>query len=582
MEDHGLGPMIAAAVSLLAATVIAIPLFQRLRLGSVLGYFAAGLVIGPFGLKLFHDPEQMLHVSELGVVLFLFIIGLEMRPARLWSMRGEIFGLGFAQVLACIALLTGTIIAFGYSPAVAFIAASGFVLSSTAVIMAVLQDQGQLGTPEGRRAVSILLFEDLMIVPLLAIVAFLAPVSAAHGSFWLSAATALGAAALLIAAGRWLLDPMFAMLANAGSREAMSAGALLVVLGAALLLESAGLSMAMGAFLAGVMLSQSTYRHQIEADIEPFRGMLMGLFFMAVGMSLDLSVVWSNLGLVLALLVAMMLVKALGVWAVARLTGSASRAAIRRMVLFAQGGEFAFVLYSAAQGTGLFDAGASALFSAVVILSMAITPFALLLLDRLLPAERPDLDGISAPENLRRQALVIGFGRFGQIASQGLLSQGMALTIIDTDIEMIRAAERLGFKVYYGDGTRLDILHASGAGAAEQILICVDRGEDAVKIIDLLQAEFPQARLLVRAYDRRTSLELREKAVEFEIRETFESALVMVAASLEVLGLGPAESDQIVADLRSRDRERMAAQMVEGLPGGRDLLHSNIADSMQD
>lgn len=581
MASEGLGPIMAPAVALLGASVLAIPLFRRLGLGSVLGYFAAGVAVGPFGLKLFSDPAAMLHVAELGVVLFLFIIGLELRPVRLWAMRQQIFGVGLLQVLACIALLTVTgVMGFGYPLVVAFVGSAGFVLSSTAVIMSVMQEQGEIATPEGQKSVAILLFEDLLIVPLLAIIAVLAPVkSDAGGDIWTSIAIALAAIAFLLAVGRWLLDPMFALLARARSREAMSAGALLVVLGAALLMDNAGLSTAMGAFLAGVMLSGSDYRHQIEADIEPFRGILMGLFFLSVGMSLDLGIVARHWLFAISLVISAMAVKALGVYLIARMTGSNNRSAIRRMVLFAQGGEFAFVLYGAAASASILTEETEALFSAVVILSMALTPLLLLALNRLMPAEREDFEGIDGAEDLHGRALMIGFGRFGQMASQGLLARGVEVSIIDTDTEMIRAAELLGFKVYYGDGTRLDILHASGAGEAEMILVCIDDADQANHIVELVQSEFPQAKLFVRAIDRRHSIHLRAEGVDFEIRETVESALTMARQTVVELGVSEAEADDIIEDLRARDRRRMAIQLSEGLSGGRDLLHRNITDS---
>ncbi|TRW96293.1 potassium transporter [Paracoccus sp. M683] len=582
MATEGLGAIMAPAVALLGATVLAIPLFRRLGLGSVLGYFAAGVVVGPFGLGLFNDPQAMLHFAELGVVLFLFIIGLELRPARLWAMRQQIFGVGLLQVLTCIALLTVTCMGFGYTLIVSFVASSGFVLSSTAVIMSMLREQGELATPDGQKSVAILLFEDLMIVPLLAIIALLSPVSSGEPTnLWLDFGIAIGAIAGLLAAGRWLMDPMFALLARAGSREAMSAGALLVVLGAALLMDKAGLSTAMGAFLAGVMLSGSNYRHQIEADIEPFRGILMGLFFLSVGMALELGIVASQLGLVVSSVIAAMLVKGLGVYAVARLTGSTSRAAIRRTVLFAQGGEFAFVLYTAAGTASILTPEAEALFSAVVILSMALTPLAVLAMNRYLPAEGETVDGVETPENLHGRALLIGFGRFGQVASQGLLARGVEVSIIDTDTEMIRAAEALGFKVYYGDGSRLDILHASGAEEAELILVCVDNPVSANLIVELAKSHFPQAKLLVRAIDRRHAIELRGAGVDFEIRDTLESAMQMVRESMIEIGLDDEEADEVLNDLRSRDRRRMAMQASGGMLEGRDLLHHNIADSFR-
>jgi len=291
------GVDLVQVVALLGAAVIAVPLFRRLGLGSVLGYLVAGLVIGPFGLGLVEDAEAILHAAELGVVLFLFIVGLEMEPTKLWGLRKQIFGLGVIQVVLCGALLTGVGVLLGFSPVVAFVAGMGFVLTSTAIVMQILTERGELATPQGQRIVSILLLEDLAIVPLLAIVAFLAPASGEGGdalSRWISVGVAAGAVVAVIFAGRWVLNPVFKLLADARAREVMTAAALLVVLGAALIMQLSGLSMAMGAFLAGVMLSTSTFRHQLEADVEPFRGILLGLFFLAVGMSLDLVVVASS------------------------------------------------------------------------------------------------------------------------------------------------------------------------------------------------------------------------------------------------------------------------------------------------
>jgi glutathione-regulated potassium-efflux system protein KefB len=351
----------------------------------------------------------------------------------------QIFGLGLAQVLSCIALLTGAGVLLGLSPITALIAGSGFVLSSTAVIMSMLQERGEIATPDGQKAVSILLLEDLMIVPLLALVAFLSPSQHESGGI-LGIATAIGAILVLVVVGRWLLDPFFSLLARARAREVLTAGALIVVLGAALLMEASGLSMAMGAFLAGVMLSGSSYRHQIESDIEPFKGLLMGLFFLAVGMSLDLGVVASDWPSVLIFLVAYVITKAIGIYAVARIFGSSHRSALERTLLFAQGGEFAFVLYTSAFGNGLISAHDNALFSTVIILSMAVTPFVLILGSRLLREEAPSLEGVEAAHNLKGRVLMIGFGRFGQIASQLLLAQRSDVSIIEADPNRIREA----------------------------------------------------------------------------------------------------------------------------------------------
>ena len=572
MAAEGLGPVIGPIVVLMGAAVVAVPLFRRLGLGSVLGYFAAGALVGPSVLGLFTDPDTILHFAELGVVMFLFVIGLELRPQKLWALRGQIFGLGLAQVSLAIALLTvAGMVVFSLPLVTAFIAGAGFVLSSTAVIMSVLQERGEIASPEGQKSVSILLFEDLLIVPLLVVVAFLSPVGQGAGGLGALALALAGLVALLVA-GRWLLDPFFALLARARTREVLSAGALLVVLGSALLMEGVGLSMAMGAFLAGVLLSGSSYRHQIESDIEPFKGLLMGLFFLAVGMSLNLAVVAAEWPLLLAMLVVYVLVKAVAIYATARVFGGANLPALRRTAMFAQGGEFAFVLYTAALAGGVFDARENAIFSTVVILSMAITPLILLAADRLLRDPQAALDGIEAADGLHGQVLVIGFGRFGQIALQMLLARGAQVSVIENNPDRIREAARFGFKVYYGDGTRLDILHASGAATAQVILICVDDRRAVSGIAELVQHEFPNAAVLARSYDRGHSMDLIRAGVDFEIRETVESALLMGAEGLRRLGLDDASVAEALDETRRRDAQRLTEQVQGDIMSGRDNM----------
>ncbi len=565
-------------VALLGSAVVIVPIFRRLGLGSVLGYLAAGLLIGPFGLAWFADPQSILHVAELGVVMFLFVIGLEMRPSHLWSMRHDIFGLGTAQIVLATLLLTGVGLAFGFSLPVAFVAAAGFVLTSTAIVMQLLGERGDIALPNGQRIVSILLFEDLLIVPLLAIIAFMSPNVVDHNgdSRWLSALVGLGSLAGLIVAGLWLLNPLFRILASSRAREVMTAAALLVVLGAALLMQIGGLSMAMGAFIAGVLLSESTFRHQIEADIEPFRGILLGLFFLGVGMSLDLPVVAANYQLIIAGVLAMMAVKALSIYVVARVMRSPHREALDRAVLMAQGGEFAFVLFAAADAAGVIDARVNANLTAIVVLSMALTPLLVILLRRFVAQDARSMDGVEAAHGgLSGSALIIGFGRFGQVTSQSLLARGFDVTIIDTDIDMIRSAADFGFKVYYGDGTRLDVLHACGAHHARAILVCIDQPEQADRIVDLVKAEFTQARILVRAFDREHALKLVAKDVDFHIRETFESAVNFGEAALRSLGVAPEEAAQLALEVRRLDAERFALELTGGVEAGKDLMHGN-------
>ena len=580
MATESTGLDVTHALALLGAGVLAVPLFRRLGLGSVLGYLSAGLLLGPYGAGLFGDPQSLLHMAELGVVLFLFVIGLEMRPSKLWALRGDIFGLGAAQVLACGTLLTGLGILAGVAPVPAAIGAMGFVLSSTAVIVQVLEERGQLSTPAGQRAVAVLLLEDMSIVPLLAGVALLGTAASgatsSSGSAGWAVALALGTIAAVIAVGRWLLDPMFRILAKAGAREVMTAGALLVVLGAAIFMQWGGLSMAMGAFLAGVLLSESTFRHQLEADIEPFRGLLLGLFFVSVGMSLDLGVVRDEWRAVIAGVAAFMLVKAIGIYAVARAFGAAHPEARDRATLFAQGGEFAFVLYAAALAAGLLEARLAAVMTAIVVLSMALTPLLTVAVERLRRDEPVSLDGIEPAENLSGRVLVIGFGRFAQVVSQPLLARGVDVSLIEVDVDMIRAASTFGFKVYYGDGTRLDVLRAAGAERAEAILVCVDDPTAADRIVELALAEFPHAKLFARAFDRGHVLRLVEAGVDYQIRETFESAVEFGRAVLLGLGASPAEADDIVADVRRRDAERLALQLAGGIAAGRALIRGNL------
>ena len=573
------GSELVQVVALLTAGVVAVPIFRRMGLGSILGYLAAGLVIGPFGLAIFHEPEAILHIAELGVVMFLFIIGLEMQPSRLWGLRQQIFGLGAAQVGFCALLLTLVGVLGGFPVNVAFVAGAGFVLTSTAVVMQILEERGEVSSPRGQRMVSILLFEDLMIVPLLALVAFLAPVATETSFSERLVDVGIGVASIvgLIVAGRYLLNPLFRILADSHAREVMTAAALLVVLGSALAMQLGGLSMAMGAFLAGVMLSESTFRHQLEADVEPFRGILLGLFFMAVGMSLDLAVVAANWNLVAIYVVAYMIMKAIGIYVVARIRSN-HRDALDRAVVMAQGGEFAFVLYSAAAAVGIIDAEANAILTAIIIVSMILTPFAIIILRMITPKDEQSLEGVEVADGLDSSVLIIGFGRFGQIVSQPLLLRGVDVSIIDNDVEMIQAAADFGFKVYYGDGMRLDILHAAGAGRARAVLICVDKAEAAIRIAENMKAEFPLVPVLARAYDRGAAIGLMDAGVDYQIRETFESALLFGGATLEKLGVQQEEVAEVIADVRRRDAERLELQISGGLQAGRRLMKGNIPE----
>ncbi|MCU4423867.1 monovalent cation:proton antiporter-2 (CPA2) family protein [Acinetobacter sp. WU_MDCI_Abxb74] len=562
-EAHSIS--LVAPVVLLAAAVIAVPIFKRIGLGSVLGYLIAGLIIGPFGFAFFQDSAAILHIAELGIVMYLFLIGLEMQPSHLWSLRREIFGLGTLQIIICALALTGVGLLFGFTWQVAFIGAAGFVLTSTAIVMQLLGDRGDLTQPRGQKIVAILLFEDLLIVPLLAIVAFMAPNHVVESTSVRLENIGIGLIAIagLIAAGYWLLNPLFRLLAAAKAREVMTAAALLVVLGAALLMQVSGLSMAMGAFLAGVLLSESTFRHQIEADIEPFRGILLGLFFLGVGMSLDLSVVAQNWQLIVSGVVALMFAKALMIYIVARITKSPHTEALDRALLMAQGGEFAFVLFSAALSAQVIDSTIKSNLTAIVVLSMVLTPIVGIIFKRFTQFKaNVSLENVNIAEGLSGSVLMIGFGRFGQVTSQLLLARGVDVTIIDNNTDMIQNAEKFGFKIYYGDGCRLDILHASGAATAQAIVVCVDSKETTNRIVELVTHEFPLAKLLVRSYDREHSLHLVKQKVDFMIRETFESAIKFGGVILQELGVDEDEVERITEEIRDLDNERFETEIA--------------------
>ena len=580
MAAEGAGELVRV-VTLLAAAVIAVPLFKRLGLGSVLGYLAAGLIIGPFGLKFFDDPQAIIHVAELGVVMFLFVIGLEMKPSHLWNLRRQIFGLGSMQVILAAAMLTFVGIAFGYPWQVAFVSASGFVLTSTAIVMQVLGERHELATPQGQSMVSILLFEDLLIVPLLAVVAFMAPTvptATADTSLWMKLGMAVLSLAILVAAGRWLLNPMFGILAKSKAREVMTAAALLVVLGAALLMEWGGLSMAMGAFLAGVLLSESSFRHQLEADIEPFRGLLLGLFFLGVGMALDLNVVAQNWKLIVSGVLALMAAKAAVIYGVARLAKSSHADALERAVLMAQGGEFAFVLFSAAASQGVISGTVNANMTAIVVLSMALTPLFLIIHGRFSRKSGINLEGVESlngDKALRGNVLIIGFGRVGQIASQAPIAYGAQISIIDNNPDIIRQADKDGFKVYYGDGAREDILHAAGAENADCILICIDDAHATTRIVEIAKHVCPNTRLIVRAFDREHAFELVKAQADFFVRETFEAAMSIGNEAVKMLGADESQSAEICERVRRIDKERFALEVAGDTFAGRALLLKN-------
>jgi glutathione-regulated potassium-efflux system protein KefB len=395
-------------------------------------------------------------------------------------------------------------------------------------------------------------------------------------------AVAAGSVLLIVFLGRRIMNPVFRFLAAAKAREVMTSAALVVVLGAALIMQTGGLSMAMGAFLAGVLLSTSSFRHQLEADVEPFRGVLLGVFFLAVGMSLDLGVIGANWQLIAFAVIGYMSVKSLAIYALARVLRSSHREAMERAFIMAQGGEFAFVLYNSAAAAGIFTGDTNAIFTATVIISMVLTPLGVAVLPFLLPKQVQSMDGVEVAEGLTDKVLVVGFGRFGQIVTQPLLALGHSISIIDNDADMIRAAAQFGFKIYYGDGTRLDILHAAGAGTADIALICIDKPAEATRIANLLRDEFPMVKVMARAFDRGHALELIKAGVQYQLRETFESALAFSAATAMELGATREEADVVIFEVRKRDAERFRRQMLGDGDAANDLLIANARDQARE
>ena len=565
------------AFAFLLAAILAPPLFKRLGLGTAVGYLVAGLAIGPSGLAVFDDADAVMGVSQLGVVLLLFVIGLDTRLSRLVAMRGDILGVGLGQVVVTTAALGAIAFALGLPPAAAGLVGFAFALSGTAIALQLMEERGQLSCPYGRRAFAALLTQDVLTVPVLALAPILfgaaAMQASATGSAFGDAALALGVVVGIVLAGRYLLDHLFRLVASAGAREVMTAAALLVVLAAAMAARAAGLSMALGAFLAGVMLAGSSYRHQLQADVEPFRGLLLALFFMSVGMLIDVADVLARLDLVLALLAAYLAVKLAAAWIVARLTGSSAREAVKIAFVLAAAGEFAFVLAPLAGALGLASPDDVGLMIALAALSMVAAPPLAALSERLLARTRPAETMREDFEGAGGAAIVIGFGRFGQIATQMLLAEGLEITLIDRAPDRVRNAARFGFKVYYGDGGRLDVMRAAGVENARIILVCVKDPNESLAICERLRAEYPLLAIYARAYDRTHTIALDRAGIELSVRDTFESAIRAGREVLEELGVTPERAAAVEADVRARDLARLEAQKLAGIEAGMDLLH---------
>ncbi len=528
----------------LAAAVVAVPIAKKLGLGSIIGYLAAGIAIGPWGLKLVTNVQDILHFAEFGVVLMLFLVGLELEPKRLWDLRRPIFGWGSAQMALCTAAITGVAMACGVDWKIALVAGLGLALSSTAIALQAINERNLMPTSSGQAGFSILLFQDVAAIPILALLPLLGVLAGsnevvAQSNRALEAIKIIAVIGGIILGGRLLLRPVLRWIAKSETPEIFTAASLLLVVGIAALMQFVGLSMALGAFLAGVLLAESEYRRELETDIEPFKGLLLGLFFIAVGMSIDFGVLLQSPGLIAAILFGFLALKLVVLYGIARAMKIPFQERPVFVVLLAQGGEFAFVVFQAAAGASVFSMQTSSLLIGAVALSMLITPLLLIVVDQfLLPryASRGATLMAEISETQTAPVIIAGFGRYGQIISRMLQAQGTVPTLLDHNADQIETARAFGYRVFYGDATRLDLLRIAGAGTAKILVVAVDNVEQSLKIVDIAKAHFPQLQIVARARDVVHWNQLRDRGVTLVERELFEASLKSARAVLELLG----------------------------------------------
>ena len=571
----------------LSAAVLAVPLAKALGLGSIIGYLAAGIAIGPWGLGLVSNVQDILHFAEFGVVLMLFLVGLELQPSRLWAMRRPIFGTGSAQVLGCAAVLFAAGWLAGLPWRISLVAALGLALSSTAIALQVLAERNLMRTSSGQAGFSILLFQDVAAIPILALLPLLGAAAGAGddhsaGEVLLEALKIVGVIGAIVLGGRLLLRPLLRWIAKSRTPEIFTAASLLLVVGIAYLMVMVGLSMALGAFLAGVLLADSEYRSELEADIEPFKGLLLGLFFIAVGMSIDFGVLMRSPWLMAGILLGFLALKAVVIYTLAKVAGVPYQERPVFTLLLAQGGEFAFVVFQAAAGAQVFSAETASLLIGAVALSMLISPLLLVLIDRALlrryaqlkPAAPPAQE-ISEPQEA--PVIIAGFGRYGQIVARVMLTQGIPTTVLDHSVEILEIARAFGYRVFYGDATRLDLLRIAGAEHARVLVVAVDDPEQSLKIVTLARKHFPQLQLVARARDLTHWNALRDLGVTLVQRELFESSLESARTVLELMGQSPTRAQEMTRRFREhnitladrmyphhKDRAKMVAVAREG------------------
>jgi monovalent cation:proton antiporter-2 (CPA2) family protein len=555
---------LAQVAILLTAAVVAVSLFRQLKLSSILGFLAAGLVIGPWGLRLITDVSSILNASEFGVVLLLFIIGLELQPTRLWVMRRTVFGLGSVQVLACSAILGTAVWWLGLPPMAAGVVGFGLSLSSTPLVLQVLAERDQLKTQYGRAAFGILLFQDLAVLPMLAVLPLMSPLSKSGPaqSPWLALGKLVAVIAIVTVGGRLVLRPALRIVARIKVTEVFTAAALLVVIATALLVNEVGLSMALGAFLAGVVLADSEFRHELEADIEPFKGLLLGLFFIAVGMSANVGLIAAEPVQVIAATLGYLALKIIAVALVGRLMGRAWDRALRMGCTLPAGGEFAFVLFALAAGQHILSAHVADFLVLVVTLSMMLAPLVLGLHDRLRTAILSAIPGapFDTIDESDNRVIIAGFGRFGQIVSRVLRARRIKFTALDSSQTHVDFVRRFGNRIYYGDASRLDLLRAAGAETAEVFVLAIDDVDSSVRTAELVHAHFPQLKILGRARNRQHAFALMDHGVDYIIRETYGSSLEMAEEVLTLLGDAPAVAHAAVKRFRQHDEKTLGEQ----------------------
>ena len=564
------GGWLSGALIYLAAAVVAVPLARLAGLGSIIGYLVAGIAIGPWGLRLVTDPRQILEFAEFGVVLMLFLVGLELEPQRLWSLRKPIFGWGSVQLFGSAALMVGVGVAAGVDWRLAMVAALGLAMSSTAIGLGVLAERNLMATTSGQSVLSVALLQDVAAIPILALVPLMA-VADVHdsGGGWLGAAKAIGVIAAIVLGGRLLLRPALRWIAGSRTPEIFTAASLLLVVATAALMHTVGLSMALGAFLAGVLLAESEYRRELETDIEPFKGLLLGLFFIAVGMSIDFAVVLQRPVLIALLVAGFLLVKAAVLWGMARVMPLPRPERPVFIILLAQGGEFGFVVFQSASGAGVIAPATASLLVAAVAISMLLTPLLLVAADRwwiprLARGKRSDVAEISEPQTA--PVIVAGFGRYGQVVSRMLYANGITPTVLDHDAEQIEALRKFGWRVFYGDASRLDLLRTAGAASAKVLVLAIDDVEQSLKVATLVREHFPDLAIVARARNVQHYFRLRELGITMIERETLDASLMSARSVLGLLGWEAHHA----RTLAMRFRRHTIRQLEEMLPHARD------------